>query len=112
EGLPFWRQAPGKVASSLAPVLLGLAALAQLYRSASGDDRRWWREYLLIFGAALLGGLLVWRSLAFAGALVAVPLGWLLSRALVALRQLQLRPRARQALATAALAAIGSVGAV
>ena len=110
EGLPVWHQSLGKAATSLVPVLLALAALVQLQRRATGEERRWWREYLLIYGATLLTGLLVWRSLAFTGALAAVPLGWLLSRSLGLLRDGRSRPRARQALAAAALVSVAVAG--
>lgn len=87
EGMPVWHQAPGQAAAAGVPVLLALAALVLLWRQAHGTDRRLLGEYLVLFGAALLTGLLVWRSIAFAGALGALGLGWLLNRILTWARQ-------------------------
>src|SRR5690606_26746648 len=55
---------------------------AYLWRRTAGAERQWWFEYLLIFAVTLATGLLVWRSLAFVGALSAIPLGWLAARLL------------------------------
>jgi hypothetical protein len=82
-----------------------------LWRRSTGEARLQWGCYLLLFAAALAGGLLVWRSMAFAGALGAVPLGWLLSRLLQRLREWRgriSRP-AGIALATLAAALAGAV---
>jgi hypothetical protein len=82
EGQPAW-QADAIV--WIPPVAQGLAALATLVWlvfDRRGMERRWWFEYLVIAGAAFLSGLLVLRSLAFVGALSAVPLGWLTGRLL------------------------------
>jgi hypothetical protein len=65
--------------------VIALGALAWLWRHRGGEERRWWFEYLLITLAAFLTGLLVWRSLAFVGALSAIPLGWLAGQLLKAL---------------------------
>lgn len=80
EGRPAWR-----VANSLwIPValqgLFALGVLEWLRKSATGAERSWWFEYLLVLGAAFLTGLLVWRSMAFVGALSAVPLGYAAAR--------------------------------
>lgn len=83
EGMPVWQQPAGQAAFTILPVLAALAALLRIRRNASGADRRFWSEYLLLFLAALLTGMLVWRSIAFAGALGAVGLGWLLNQVLV-----------------------------
>jgi hypothetical protein len=108
EGLPAWRQTPGKLVTSLPLILVAGSALAWLYRSSQGAEQRWWRDYLLLFAATVIAGLLVWRSMAFAGALAAVPLGWLLSRTLSALREWRQRPNVRHALAALALVTIGT----
>ncbi len=112
EGLPAWRQTPVKLVSSLLPILLALGALAWLARGTEGDEQRWWRDYLVLFAASVVAGLLVWRSMAFAGALAAVPLGWLLSRALAALREWRQRPRVRHAVVALALVTMGSTAAL
>ena len=66
---------------------VALAAAMLIWLRAKGPDRVWWLEYTLLLGGALLAGLLVWRSMAFVGVLGAVPLGWLASRLLEAMRQ-------------------------
>lgn len=80
EGNPVWQQGLLLAAVSGLPVLAAFAALLAIRRSADARSRRFWNEYLLLFVAALLTGMMVWRSIAFAGALGAVGLGWLLSR--------------------------------
>ena len=80
EGNPVWHQGLLLASVSGLPVLAALAALLAIHRSADAKARRFWNEYLLLFVAALLTGAMVWRSVAFAGALGAVGLGWLLSR--------------------------------
>jgi hypothetical protein len=112
EGLPAWRQTPAKLASSLPAILLAFGALIRLYRTTEGAEQRWWRDYLLLFAATVVAGLLVWRSMAFAGALAAVPLGWLLSRTLSALREWRQRPGLRHAVAALAILAMGSAAAL
>jgi len=108
EGLPAWRQTPARLGASLPPVLLALGALVGLYRTTEGAEQRWWRDYLLLFATAVLAGLLVWRSMAFAGALAAVPLGWLLSRLLSALRAWRQRADVCYAAGVLALVVMGS----
>lgn len=78
EGMPVWRQDPAVILRLLVPALAGLWAAALLWRRSHGWLRQFWFEYLLIAGGAVLLGVAVSRSAAFAGALAAVPLGWLL----------------------------------
>jgi O-antigen ligase len=99
-----WRQKPGEVAATLLPLLAAAAALAALWRGATGEARTQWASYLLLFAAACAGGLLVWRSMAFAGALAAVPLGWLVCQLLESLRAW--RERVTKRTAGVALAAL------
>lgn len=82
EGRPAWRISAELWIPVVAQAVIALAALAWLWRERRGAERRWWFEYLLILGAAVLTGLFVWRSLAFVGALSAIPLGWLAGRLL------------------------------
>jgi len=98
EGRPAWRLAPEQWVPVVAQALIALGALAQLWRRESGRPRQFWGEYLLVFIVMLVTGLLVWRSLAFVGALSAIPLGWL------AARLLRLFGEARRAPRKAALA--------
>lgn len=77
EGRPAWRVATILWIPALLQALLALAVLGWLCRTRMGEERRWWSEYLVILAAALVTGLLVWRSMAFVGVLSAVPLGLL-----------------------------------
>ncbi|MBO9517766.1 MAG: hypothetical protein J7493_06830 [Porphyrobacter sp.] len=82
EGQPAW-QADALV--WVPPVVQGLVALAAIMWLAlnrRGMERRWWIEYLLVAAVAFVSGLLVLRSMAFVGAVSAVPLGWLTARLL------------------------------
>lgn len=87
EGMPLWHQTPGTAAASAVPALLALGALLSLWRKAGPEDKAFLREYLVLFCAALLTGLMVWRSMAFAGALGGLGLGWLINRVLTWARQ-------------------------
>lgn len=107
EGLPAWRQRPGELAGTLAPLVAAAVALVMLWRQSAGEAREQWGGYALLFAAACATGLLVWRSTAFAGALAAVPLGWLIVRALAWLRA-RSSPGAGLAAAAAALALAGT----
>ena len=98
EGRPAWRIAPELWMPIAAHGLIALGTLAWLWRNRTGEERRWWFEYLLITGVAFVTGLLVWRSLAFVGALSAIPLGWLAGRLLEALRDAE-RPLRKVAVA-------------
>ena len=82
EGNPVWQQGLLVAAVSGLPVLLALFALLRIRHTAPAAQQRFLSEYLLLFVAALLTGMMVWRSIAFAGALGALGLGWLLSRVL------------------------------
>ena len=108
EGLPVWRQRPGELASTLAPLAVAAAALAMLWRGADGEARRQWGSYLLLFAAACATGVLVWRSMAFAGALAAVPLGWLIVQLLERLRERGASLAGAAPVAAAALALVGT----
>lgn len=78
EGLPVWRQPPLQAALSGGPVLAAALAINAIRRRAAGAERHFWNEYLALFLASAITGMLVWRSIAFAGALGAVGLGWLM----------------------------------
>ena len=82
EGNPVWRQALLLASVSGIPVLLALLALLRIRHTAPAAQQRFLSEYLVLFVAAMLTGMMVWRSIAFAGALGALGLGWLLSRIL------------------------------
>ena len=80
EGNPVWRQDLLVASVSGLPVLAALIALLLIRRTAPAAQQRFWGEYLALFIAAMLTGMMVWRSIAFAAALGAVGLGWVLSR--------------------------------
>ena len=96
EGRPAWDQTAAQAVPPVAQVLLALAATAALARCSRGPWRAFWFDYLLLLGASALLGVLVWRSIAFAGVMAAIPLGWLVARALDGI------PKMRQPLAKAA----------
>lgn len=85
EGLPFWRQSPD-VVPALVPVLFGLGVSFRLWHTGRGKARSWWFEYSVLLAGTTVLGLLVWRSMAFAALLAALPLGHLLTRGLAQLR--------------------------
>lgn len=94
EGQPIWKQ---DMPDSLAPLLqalVALGALVALWRRAPASERLWWLSYTLLFSASLVTGLLVWRSMAFTGALSAVPLAWLVTRLIAKAKGLRDKPHA------------------
>ncbi len=101
EGRPVWDQPP-LIYPLMLQILVGFAVALHLCSKAAGWQRQWWTDYLLVFAGTILLGLLVWRSMAFASILAALPLGYLLQRALAALRRLQ-QPHRRLALMAAML---------
>jgi len=78
EGMPAWRQDGRTLLRLLVPSLAGLWAVWQLWQGSAGWLQRFWGEYLLLVLGGVALALLVSRSAAFAAALVAVPLSWLL----------------------------------
>ncbi len=82
EGQPFWNQRPAQAVPVLIQLLAGLGATLALWARSLDWLRHWWRDYALLLGAAILLSLFVWRSAAFASAIAAIPLGWLLARLL------------------------------
>lgn len=93
EGRPAWRLVPELWVPIVAQSMVALLVLVHLWRRASDAARRWWFEYLVVFTATFITGLLVWRSLAFVGALSAIPLGWLAARLLKVLSGTRSVPR-------------------
>ena len=78
EGMPIWRQDLGVMLKLMVPPLAGFWAALRLWRRSAGWLARFWGEYVLLTLGALLLALLVSRSAAFAAAIGAVPLGWML----------------------------------
>jgi hypothetical protein len=87
EGRPFWFEPLGHVLMVVTQGVIALGAILFLWRRSKGAEREWWLEYALIYSAALIGGLLTWRSMGFVGALGAIPAGWLAARLLENMRQ-------------------------
>ncbi len=105
EGQPFWRQPFDQALPPLVQGLIAFGVTIHLWLKAKGPERGWWFDFVLLFGAALLGGLLVWRSMDFVGALSAVPIGWLLYYLLARYRAAD-TPLARFAVGLAAIMAL------
>ena len=105
EGQPFWRQS---LDDTLPPLIQGAIALAvtiYLWLHSEQDRRGWWFDYALLLAIALVVGLLVWRSMAFVGAMSAVPIAWLLHRLLLRFRAAE-SPAAKAGIGIAALVAL------
>ena len=77
--VPLWGLGRNALVASLPQIVLGLGASFVLANRFSGWLHQWWSEYtlLLVWGCAAA----VWNSdsLAIAGALSAVPVGWLVA---------------------------------
>lgn len=105
EGRPFWIQPPERWIPIVAQAAVALATCVHLWRSHTGAQREWWLEYTLILAAAVLAGLMVLRSMAFVGALSALPNGWLIYRVIQHYR-VGATPTARMAVIVAAICAL------
>ncbi len=81
EGLPLWHRTPWEALSVAFQCLLGLAVAAILAVRGEKPLRRWWREYALVLTTAIIAGFATFRSIAFAGMVVTIPLAWLAARA-------------------------------
>ncbi|WP_336985386.1 hypothetical protein [Altererythrobacter aquiaggeris] len=79
EGRPLWEQDPWRAIPVFLQILVAFVASITLALRSHDWLRSWWTEYTLLFAAAILLSLFVWRSAAFAAVLGAVPLGWLAS---------------------------------
>lgn len=87
EGRPVWL-APAKLWLPIVGhgvIVLGILFWA--WRTTDGDERQWWQDYLVLTAIAFVAGLFVWRSMAFVGALSAIPLGLFAARVFAVLRQ-------------------------
>ncbi|MBD2843087.1 hypothetical protein [Erythrobacter rubeus] len=76
EGMPMWRQTLPVALQYVVTPLIGLVAALNLARQSHDWLRRFWFDYALILGAALLVSLLVARAGAVACVLAAPPLAW------------------------------------
>jgi MFS family permease len=89
EGQPYWRQQQAQAVPVLVQLLVGLAAALALRARSKDWLRAWWTDYAVLLAGALLLSLFVWRSAAFASAIAAIPLGWLLAGLLARFRHAQ-----------------------
>ncbi|MFZ9394526.1 MAG: hypothetical protein ACO25F_00520 [Erythrobacter sp.] len=79
---PLWDRPLGEAAPAL--LQLALALVVALYLASIHRDwqRSWWFEYALLLSLAMAGSIVVARTLSFAGALSALPIGWFVARVL------------------------------
>lgn len=105
EGRPVWVQPLDRSVPIIAQTAVALAVTIHLWRNNVAGRRGWWLEYGLLLGAAILGGLMVWRSMAFVGALAALPNGWLIHRVIMRYRSGK-TPWARIGVVLAAIVAL------
>lgn len=85
EGRPLWEQ-DQVILIAFAQLAVAFAMAILLWARAPLETRGWWLEFVMLFAGALLLGLLVARSLAFASLLATLPFAWLLAKALHVLR--------------------------
>ena len=78
EGRPIWVYSWDFAVPALVQPIIGLGASIALMARNSDWLRRWWGDYSLLLALAIVAGMLTTRSLAFAGAIAAIPLGWLI----------------------------------
>ena len=78
EGRPIWVYSWDFAIPALLQPIIGLGASIALIGRHSDWLRRWWMDYSLLLALAIVAGMLTTRSLAFAGAIAALPLGWLI----------------------------------
>ncbi len=109
EGRPIWVQDPALAVPAVIQLCLALVACALMLRR-TGCARRWLVfDYLLLLVGVTVLALLVWRSMAFAGVIAAIPLGWLVAHAMKRIESLQ-RPVAKVvALAILAIAVMPAI---
>ena len=77
EGMPVWRQDWSVLLQMTVPPLAGLAGAIALARRESG---RFWQDYALMLGGAILIAIAVSRFSSVSSAIAIVPLAWLVRR--------------------------------
>ena len=82
EGRPAWEQAYDLAIPAVIQLLVGLTGTLFLATRGARGGRRFWWNYGALLAVTLLFGLLTWRSMAFAGIVATVPLGWLVAHVL------------------------------
>lgn len=89
EGRPIWVQDPSLAVPAVLQLILALGACAMLL-ARNDCERRWlFIDYALLLLGTILVALLVWRSMAFAGVVAAIPLGWLIAHGLTRIEKLR-----------------------
>lgn len=88
EGMPFWHLPLETAIETVGVPLVGLFAIAMLWRDAkTAEERAWWRDHALVLAGALLIGATLARASATACGIAAVPTGALVMRWIIALRE-------------------------
>ena len=82
EGRPVWFRPFAQSFAAIVQSLLAIGLSLMLASRARDWKRSWWVEYAFIVFVAFLSGVMTFRSMAFAGALSAIPMGWLMSQIL------------------------------
>lgn len=80
EGRPIWIAPFANALPAIVQPLLAIGLLLLLASRARDWKRSWWVEYAFIVFVAFLSGVMTFRSIAFAGALSAIPMGWLMGQ--------------------------------
>ncbi|GGB55067.1 hypothetical protein [Blastomonas aquatica] len=80
EGMPIWHQPFVEAMPAVVQCVFALGVTLHLAIRSERNLRAWWSEYAVLLGLACIGGLVTYRSVAFAGMLSAVPLGWFAAR--------------------------------
>lgn len=96
EGMPIWRQSLTVALQYAVTPAISLIAAINMASQSRDWLRRFWGDYAMILGAALLVSILVSRAGAVACVLAAPPLAWQLRQWLRAIRQMR-RPAPRMA---------------
>lgn len=80
EGLPIWRRPLAEALPAALQTLLALAITGYAALRGAPPTRGWWREYAVLLALAILAGFATYRSMAFAGMMATIPLGWFATR--------------------------------
>ncbi|MEQ8410260.1 MAG: hypothetical protein RIC51_06150 [Erythrobacter sp.] len=106
EGRPVWHQSLVDAMPFVVAPLIALVATVRLAARSVDAMRRFWSDYALILGAALLVALFVARAGAVACALAAPPLAWQVNQWLGAARRMESPLRRMAAMGAIALALV------
>lgn len=80
EGRPVWNRGLSDSIPAVAQPLFALAVALYIGSKSRDWMRSWWWELSLLLGIAFLGGVMTYRSMAFASVIAAIPLGWFVAR--------------------------------